>query len=136
MMNNVNLIGRLVQAPADKLRYSSSGVAILPFTLAVGRITGTDGSKTTDWIDCVSFQKTALNIATHLEKGSLIAVEGRVQTRSYEAQDGKKRKVCEIVVQRVQFLGRKNGSQIMDEAKENGDVWVEVSSESLEEVAL
>ena len=106
-MNSVILIGRLVRDP--ELKYTSSGVAACNFTLAVDRDFSKD--KEADFIPIITWQKLAETCANHLSKGRLVAVEGRLQIRSYETEDGQKRKVAEVVANSVQFLDRAKGEQ-------------------------
>jgi len=130
MMNSVNLIGRLGQAPGESLRYAQTGTAMLPFTLAINRRPAKDGSSQTDWIDCIAFGVTAENMATYLEKGSLVGVEGRIQTRKYETQDGQKRKAVEIVAHTVHFLGKKQGGQDNNnQVRAAADNWADIGRE-------
>ena len=130
MLNTVNLIGRLARTPKDSLRYAQTGTAVLPFTLAVKRKTGREGSSETDWIDGVAFGVNAENMATYLEKGSLIAVEGRIQTRKYATGDGQNRKVVEVVTDRIHFLGKKQGSQDNhNQVKAAADNWADIGRE-------
>ncbi len=108
MLNRVILIGRLTRDP--ELRYVPSGQPVASFTLAVDRpFTNQAGERETDFIDIVAWRKLADQVSQHLSKGRLVAVEGRLQIRSYEAQDGQKRKVAEIVADAVRFLDRKGG---------------------------
>ncbi len=109
MMNRVVLVGRLTKDP--DLRYTPSGVAVANFTLAVNRtFTNQQGEREADFINCVIWKRPAENVANFLKKGSLAGVDGRVQTRSYEGQDGKRVYVTEIVAESVQFLEPKSGS--------------------------
>jgi single-strand DNA-binding protein len=104
-MNHIVLIGRLTRDP--ELRYTPNGVAVTTFDLAVNRpIPNQAGERETDFIRIVTWQKTAELCANYLKKGRLTAVEGRLQIRSYEAQDGQKRRVTEVVANQVQFLDR------------------------------
>lgn len=121
MMNSVNLIGRLAQAP--ELVYTQTGTEILPFTLAINRRPAKDGSSQTDWVECVAFGVTAGNMANYLQKGSQIAVEGRIQTRKYETRDGQQRKAVEVVAQTVHFLGKKSGNQPDDPKGQEAADW-------------
>ena len=106
-MNHIILIGRLTKDP--ELRYTPQGVAVANFDLAVDRpTTNANGERETDFIRIVAWQKTAENCANYLKKGRLVAVEGRLQIRSYETQDGQKRRVAEVVASYVQFLERAN----------------------------
>ncbi|WP_078543267.1 single-stranded DNA-binding protein [Litchfieldia alkalitelluris] len=103
MMNRVILVGRLTKDP--ELRYTPSGVAVATFTLAVNRaFTNQQGEREADFINCVVWRKPAENVANFLKKGSLAGVDGRVQTRNYEGQDGKRVYVTEILAESVQFL--------------------------------
>ena len=110
MMNHVQLIGRLTKDP--ELRYTSQGVGVATFTLAVQRnYSDNNGERQTDFIQCISWRKLAETIANHLVKGSLISCEGRIQTRNYENQQGQRVYVTEIVVNEVQFLESKEQMQ-------------------------
>ena len=102
-MNKCILIGRLTKDP--DLRYTQSGTAVATFTLAVDRPFSKE--KETDFIPCVVWQKQAENCANYIGKGSLVAVSGRIQVRSYEAKDGGKRWVTEIIAEQVKFLDRR-----------------------------
>lgn len=108
-MNKAFLIGRLTRDP--ELRYSSSNAAIVNFSIAIDRqYTNNQGQRETDFINIVAFQKQAENIKKYLTKGSLVAVDGRIQTRNYEDKDGKRVYVTEVVADRVQFLNSKSDS--------------------------
>lgn len=106
-INRVNLIGRLTRDP--ELRYTPSGAAVCSFTLANGRTFTQSGEKKeqTSFIDCVAWQKTGEIIAEYCKKGHRIAVEGRLQQRSWDDQDGKKRSKIEVVIDNFQFLESK-----------------------------
>lgn len=109
MMNRVVLVGRLTKDP--DLRYTPSGVAVATFTLAVNRaFTNQQGDREADFINCVVWRRPAENVANFLKKGSLAGVDGRVQTRSYDNQEGKRVYVTEIVAESVQFLEPKNAT--------------------------
>jgi single-strand DNA-binding protein len=109
MMNRVILVGRLTKDP--ELRYTPNGVPVATFTLAVNRaFTNQQGEREADFINCVIWRRPAENVANFLKKGSLAGVDGRVQTRSYEGQDGKRVYVTEIMAESVQFLEPKSGS--------------------------
>ncbi|HBL36328.1 MAG TPA: single-stranded DNA-binding protein [Firmicutes bacterium] len=106
-MNHVILIGRLTRDP--ELRYTPNGVAVANFTVAVDRtFTNQAGEREADFIPIVVWQKLAETCANHLHKGRLVAVDGRLQIRSYDTQDGQKRRVAEVVAANVQFLDRAN----------------------------
>lgn len=107
MLNRVVLVGRLTADP--QLRYTQSGVATASFALAVNRtFTNQQGERETDFINVVVWRKAAESVANYLKKGSLAGVDGRIQTRSYEGQDGKRIYVTEVVAESVQFLEPKN----------------------------
>jgi single-strand DNA-binding protein len=104
MLNRVILIGRLTKEP--ELRYTPSGTAVAKFTLAVDRRQAKDREKEADFIDIVVWQKQAENCANYLGKGRLVAVDGRLQVRSYEDSQGIRRKAAEVVAENVRFLDR------------------------------
>jgi single-strand DNA-binding protein len=120
MMNRIVLVGRLTKDP--DLRYTQSGVAVATFTLAVNRpFGGKDKEKEADFITCVAWRAQAENVANYLHKGSLAGVDGRLQTRHYEGQDGKRVYVTEVMADSVQFLEPKNqGSQPPKQQKQSG----------------
>ena len=103
-MNKVFLIGRLTRDP--ELRYTSSNIATASFSIAVDRnFTNQNGEREADFINIVVWRKQAENVKNYLTKGSQVAIDGRIQTRSYDGQDGQKRYVTEVVADNVQFLG-------------------------------
>lgn len=102
MINRVVLVGRLTKDV--ELRYTPSGVAVGKFTLAVNRTFKSEGQPDADFVNCVVWRKPAENAANFLKKGSLAGVEGRIQTGSYEGQDGKRVYTTEVVADSVQFL--------------------------------
>ncbi|MBC2163460.1 single-stranded DNA-binding protein [Listeria booriae] len=107
MMNRVVLVGRLTKDP--ELRYTPAGVAVATFTLAVNRnFTNQAGEREADFINVVVWRKPAENAANYLKKGHLAGVDGKVQTRNYEGQDGKRVYVTEILAESVQFLEPRN----------------------------
>jgi single-strand DNA-binding protein len=109
MMNRVVLVGRLTIDP--DLRYTPNGVPVATFSLAVNRpFSNQQGERETDFINCVVWRKPAENVANFLKKGSLAGVDGRIQTRNYEGQDGKRVYVTEVLAESVQFLEPKNSS--------------------------
>jgi len=109
MINRVVLVGRLTKDP--ELRYTPSGVAVTRFTLAVNRtFSNNQGEKEADFINCIVWRKPAENTANFLKKGSLAGVEGRIQTGSYEGQDGKRVYTTEVVADSVQFLEPRSSS--------------------------
>lgn len=106
-MNHFVGIGRLTRDP--NVKYTQSGKAYASFTLAIDRRKSADGNQQADFIQCVAWEKTAEVISQYVSKGQKIAVEGRIQTRSYDAQDGTKRYVTEVVVQSMEFCDNKGG---------------------------
>ena len=104
-MNNVSLIGRLTQDP--ELRTTSSGLSTCSFTIAVDGRPSADGEPHTDFIRCVAWRNQAENLCKYQHKGSQIGVTGRIQTGSYDAQDGTKRYTTDVVADRIIFLGSK-----------------------------
>lgn len=109
-MNKVILIGRLTKDP--ELRFTAgSGVAVTTFTLAVDRnFSNQQGEKTADFIPIVVWRKLAEVCANNLTKGQQIAVSGRIQTRSWDGNDGKKRWATEVVADEIKFLSRPSSS--------------------------
>ena len=108
-MNKAIIIGRLTRDP--EMRTTASGINSTSFTVAVSRnYANQNGERETDFINCVAWRKQAENISKYCTKGTQVAVEGRIQTRSYDAQDGTKRYVTEIIADNVTFLGRGNGT--------------------------
>lgn len=91
------------------MRYTQGGTAYATFTLAVDRRKDKDGNRQADFIPCVAWSKLAEVIANNLAKGRRIGIEGRLQTRTYEAQDGSKRSAFDIVVEEMEFLDSKGG---------------------------
>lgn len=115
-MNKVILVGRLAQDP--DVRYTQGGKAVASFNLAVNRFGGGSAQKeSADFIPIVVWEKLAEICGNNISKGSKILVEGRLQIRSYEAQDGQKRRVSEVVAQSIEFLGDKR-----NKSENNSDV--------------
>ena len=106
-MNKIILIGRLTKDP--ELRYTQSGTAVAGFTLAVDRrFSNQSGEQETDFINCVAWQKAAEFVSWYFHKGKQMALEGRLQVRSYDGNDGQKRWVTEVVAEQIEFVGSKN----------------------------
>ncbi|EJO5348132.1 single-stranded DNA-binding protein [Clostridium botulinum] len=102
-MNKVVLIGRLTKDP--ELRFTpGNGTAVATFTLAVDRRFSKDGQREADFIPIVVWGKQAESTANYMSKGKLMGVSGRIQTRSYEAKDGTRRYVTEVIAEEVKFL--------------------------------
>jgi len=109
MLNRVILVGRLVRDP--ELRRTGTGIAVTSFTIAMNRnFTNQQGERQADFIPCVVWNKAAENTARYCGKGSLVGVEGRLQSRTYENQEGKKVNVIEVVCDSVQFLETKGAT--------------------------
>ena len=103
MLNRVVLTGRLTRDP--EVRVSQSNVPVGTFNLAVNRtFADKNGERGADFINCVTFNKQAENVGQYLEKGSLVGVDGRLQSRSYENKEGRTIYVTEVVCDSVQFL--------------------------------
>ena len=118
MINRVVLVGRITKD--IELRFSPNGTAVAKFTLAVNRtFTNAQGEKQVDFINIVAFKKTAENTANFCRKGSLIAIDGRIQTGSYEGQDGKRVYTTEVVADSVQFLDSKSDGQQQSAPQQN-----------------
>ena len=106
-MNKVILIGRLTKDP--ELRYTQSGTAVAGFTLAVDRrFANQNGEREADFVNCVAWNKAAEFVAQYFYKGKQMALEGRLQVRSYDGNDGQKRWVTEVVAEQIEFVGSKN----------------------------
>lgn len=109
MYNKVILIGRLTADP--ELRFTQSGLPVASFTLAVNRVfSNKQGDRETDFIDIVVWRGLAETCSNNLKKGFMIAVDGRLQIRSYDDKQGIRRKVAEVVAENVRFLDRGRGS--------------------------
>lgn len=104
-MNKFIGIGRLTKAP--EMRTTTNGKSNTTFTIAINRnYSNKEGEQETDYIGCSAWNKLAENISKYCTKGMLVAVEGRIQIRNYEAQDGTKRYVTEVLVENIHFLGK------------------------------
>lgn len=116
-MNKTILVGRMVADP--EIRKTASDVSKCNFTVAVQRkFTNQNGVREADFLSCVAWRGTAEFIQKWFVKGSMIGVTGSLQTRSYDAQDGTKRHVVEVVVEEVEFVGSKNGEKTAEPKKE------------------
>ena len=104
-MNICLLTGRLTKTP--ELRYTQNNTAFTQFTIAVNRPKKKDGTQEADFISCVAWNKTAELICTYLSKGSLVGLEGRIQTGTYDKQDGTKGYTTDVYVQKIEFLESK-----------------------------
>lgn len=108
-MNKVLLIGRLTKDP--EIRHTQNGATVVSYTLAVNRRVQTPGQPDADFISCVAWNKTADLMVQYLHKGSLIGVEGRIQTRSYDNQYGNRVYITEVMTESIQFLEPKNAGK-------------------------
>ncbi|WP_431811410.1 single-stranded DNA-binding protein [Lysinibacillus sp. FW12] len=109
MINRVILVGRLTKDP--ELRYTPNGIASCRFQVAVNRtFQNQQGEREADFISCVAWRKQAENLANFQRKGNLIGLEGRIQTGSYEGQDGKRVYTTDVVADSIQFLESRNAS--------------------------
>ena len=107
-MNRTILVGRLTADP--ELRTTPNGIATTRITVAVNRMPNANGERVADFINVVVWRRQAENVARFCTKGSLVGIEGRIQSRSYDAQDGTRRYVTEVIADNVTFLGSRNAS--------------------------
>lgn len=108
-MNSAVIMGRMTADP--ELKQTPNGVAVTKFCVAVDRKYQAQGQeKKVDWIDAVAWRNTAEFICKYFQKGSMIAFRGEIQTRTYQDEGGKNRKVTEIMVEEASFCGAKNES--------------------------
>ena len=132
MLNRVILVGRMVRDP--ELRRTGTGVAVTSFTIAMNRnFTNQQGERQADFIPCVVWNKAAENTARYCGKGSLVGVEGRLQSRSYENQ-GKKVNVIEVICDSVQFLEPSSKQKASNNSTSNIDTTEMYSKMSEEEI--
>ena len=125
-MNSVNLVGRLVRNP--ELRYTNGNNAYVRFTLAVDRRLSKEkrqeaeskNQPTADFISCVAWGKTAETIANYLSKGSQVGIDGKIQTGSYEKDDGTKVYTTDVLVTGMTFVGNKNSINRNTEPEPSG----------------
>lgn len=113
MLNNICLIGRLTAAP--ELRHTANATPVASFTVAVERdFKGNDGQKQTDFINCVAWRGTAEFVSKYFGKGSMAAVSGRLQIRSYQDRDGNNHTVAEVLAENVYFGESRRGHDSSD----------------------
>ena len=135
-MNKVFLIGHLVKDP--ELRYTSSNIPVTSFTLAVNRnFINQNGEKEVDFINIVAWKKQAENIHKYCFKGSRVSIEGRIQIRNYEDQNGQKRYVSEVALENIEFLStrkeetrEKSNSEIIKDVMTDKDPFEEFAKET------
>lgn len=107
MINRAVLTGRLTKEP--EIRVTNSGKKVVSFILAVNRnFKNSNGEVDADFINCVLWGESTQNFVTYVHKGSLIGIDGRIQTRNYEDNDGKRVYVTEVLVERFTFLEKKD----------------------------
>lgn len=107
-MNKVFLIGRLSRDP--ELRHTTNGTAVCQINVAISRPVAQGREPETDFINVTVWNKPAENVARYLSKGRQVAIEGRIQTRSYDNNEGKKTYVTEVIANNVEFLGNASGN--------------------------
>ncbi|KAF0513430.1 single-stranded DNA-binding protein [Pediococcus acidilactici] len=139
MINRTVLIGRLTKDV--ELRYTAKGDAVASFTVAVNRqFTNSQGEREADFINCVMWRKAAENFAKYTHKGSLVGIEGRIQTRSYENQQGQRVYVTEVVSDNFSLLDSKPKGNQQNNARQastpgdpftNGGQSIDISDDSL-----
>lgn len=117
-VNHVVLVGRLTRDP--ELRKTTSDQSVVSFTLAVNGRPGKDGKENTSFIGCQAWSYTADNVAKYTHKGSLVAVDGRLQQRTYMSKDNRKVSVVEVVADTVQFLEPRRQSERGESAPDEG----------------
>lgn len=128
-MNHVALIGNLTRDP--DMRYTQSGTATCAFTIAVNRIKAKDGTQKTDYIPVVAWRSLAETCGRYLAKGRKVAVIGSIQTRTYDAKDGTKRYVTEVVASNVEFLSSKQQGKSQGLPDTDADEFVPADDEEL-----
>lgn len=120
MLNHITIMGRMTRDP--ELRYTKSETPVASFTLAVDDdFKGTDGSKTTQFIDCVAWRNTAEFVSRYFEKGSMAVVSGRLQIRDWTDNNGGKRRSAEVVVDNIYFGESKKQSNTAPTFSDLGD---------------
>lgn len=134
MLNVICLQGRLVHEPS--IKQTNSGAAVTSFTIAVERNrAGQDGQRGVDYIDIVAWRQTAEFVCKYFTKGSMIAVNGRLETRNYEDKNGNKRKAYEVIADNVHFAGAKQAAQGgFEEQPGNNASRAKVDSEGFAEI--
>ena len=131
MLNKVILIGRTTK-DVD-LRKTSSGTAVATFTLAVdNRFVQKEGQNTADFISCVAWNSTAEFMNNYVKKGSLVAVEGRIQTRNYDNKDGNRVYVTEVVVETLKSLGSGSATRTSERTGSNFDGYEPTNSSTMD----
>ena len=133
MINMVALMGRLTYEP--ELKSTPNGLSVIRFQLAVDRTYQPKGQeRQADFIDCVAWRQTAEFISRYFHKGSMIAVEGTIQTSNYTDKNGNNRKQTEVLANNVSFCGSKNESGSMDIEPESGAKYSSTDNSDFEEI--
>lgn len=131
-MNKICMIGRITANP--ELRYNSSNIPYVRFTLAVNRnFTNDNGEREADFISCVAWRKSAELIVNYFVKGSQIGIEGRIQTGSYQTDDGSKRYTTDVIVENITFIDKKQDSRPEPEYTGPSNIDLHMQSEELDE---
>jgi len=106
MINNIVLVGRLTRDA--ELKHTGNGIAVASFTVAVERsFTNQNGEKEADFINIVAWRKTAEIVSNYTHKGSMIGIRGRIQTRNFTNNEGRKVYITEVVAEEIQLLSKK-----------------------------
>lgn len=118
-MNRIILLGRLTRDP--EIRYTQTGACVAQFTLAVDRpVKNQDGSREADFIPCVAWGKTGEAVGNYVHKGQRLLAEGRLQIRSYDAKDGSRRWITEVIANHVEFVEHKEQQQPAPQPAQQG----------------
>lgn len=117
MINKAILMGRLTRDP--ELRHTGSGTPVCSFSIAINN--GSGENQTTDFINCVAWNKTAEFVDKYFSKGRMIALVGRIQTRSWDGQDGKKNYATEVVANEVSFCDSKKETDVAENTADNDE---------------
>lgn len=120
-MNSVQLLGRLARDPEVRYTQGENATSVARFTVACNRKYKKNSEQEADFISCVAFGKTAEFIERYFNKGSSIALNGRIQTGSYTNKDGSKVYTTDVVVESLEFVGKKNDDSSADTSKQNND---------------
>lgn len=121
MINRVVLVGRITKDPV--LKKTPTGISVVSFVLACNRRVKQDGQPDADFISCVAWNKTADFMSKYVKKGTLLGVEGRIQTRNYNDKNGKRVYITEVVAESVQFLESKKDAANNAGAKKGDDAY-------------
>lgn len=134
MLNRIVLIGRLANDP--ELRYTPSGIAVTTFTIAVNKIPTSQAEREADFIPIVAWRQSAEFAANYLKKGRLVAVDGKLQIRSWVAQDGSRRKTAEVVADNLRSLDKpkeSSGESYAQAEEPERNIVPDVSSQDFED---